>query len=431
MITAPYGVEISTECNQNYASGLQFTPVGGAVSVMIYVRYTGGTISGNITHESAGATTKNIAISETESFTNLPSDYYSTATGSGATLKTNLYNIISDYTIIGYDELHVAYASTDITTDGYIWDIYSDNPCGADPYNFTYSADQCGNYSGEGDCYNREHTFPNSWFGGGTGAGAYSDLHQVLPSDGYVNGVRSNYVYGEVSSASYTSENGCKRGPNTYSPLYTGVVFEPIDEYKGDLARIYFYMITRYESQLPSWENLTAYGDVVMDGNTYPGFESWYLQMLMDWHTQDPVSQKEKNRNDAAYLIQGNRNPFVDNPDYVTMIWTASPTLSVNPSAINSLAYVYENGPSNAQTFSISGNYLSGFPGNITVTAPANFEVSANGTDFAGTCNIAYSSASLSSTPVYVRMIAGLESGLYTATLLFRAVAIVMAKALH
>lgn len=417
MITAPYGVEISTECNHNYVSGLQFTPVGGAVSVMIYARYTGGNVSGNITHESAGATTKSIAISETESFTNLPTDYYSTATGSGATLKTSLFNIINDYTIIDYDQLHVAYASTDITPDGYIWDIYSDNPCGADTYNFTLSVDQCGNYSGEGDCYNREHTFPNSWFGGGAGAGAYSDLHQVLPTDGYVNGIRSNYVYGEVSSASYTSDNGCKRGPNTYSPLYTGVVFEPIDEYKGDLARIYFYMITRYETQLPSWESLTAYGDVVMDGNTYPGFESWYLQMLMDWHTQDPVSQKEKNRNDAAYLIQGNRNPFVDNPDYVSMIWTASPTLSVNPAAINSLAYVYENGPSNAQTFSLSGNYLSGFPSSITVTAPTNFEVSADGTNFSGSCNIAYSAASLNATTVYVRLVAALEPGSYTGTI--------------
>ncbi|MDD3685846.1 MAG: endonuclease [Bacteroidales bacterium] len=416
-ITAPAGIEISTNCSTGFTTSINLSPSGGAVSATIWVRYIGGNVSGDITHESAGAVTKTIAILESESFTNLPTDYYSTATGAGATLKTNLYNIISDYTIIDYDELHVAYASTDITTDGYIWDIYSDNPCGADTYNFTLSVDQCGNYSGEGDCYNREHTFPNSWFGGGAGAGAYSDLHQVLPTDGYVNGIRSNYVYGEVSSASYTSDNGCKRGPNTYSPLYTGVVFEPIDEYKGDIARIYFYMITRYETQLPSWESLTAYGDVVMDGNTYPGFESWYLQMLMDWHTQDPVSQKEKNRNDATYLIQGNRNPFVDNPEYVSMIWTAAPTLSVNPAAINSLAYVYENGPSNAQTFSLSGNYLSGFPDDIIVSAPTNFEVSADGTNFSGSCTIPYSAATLNATTVYVRLVSALEPGSYTGTI--------------
>ena len=116
--------------------------------------------------------------------------------------------------------------------------------------------------------------------------------------------MRSNYPYGEVSSPTYTSDNGSKLGPCSYSG-YTGTVFEPIDEFKGDLARTYFYMATCYEDRISGWSS------AVLDGSSYPCYTTWFLNMLLEWDAQDPVSQREIDRNNAVYSVQGNRNPFV------------------------------------------------------------------------------------------------------------------------
>ncbi len=93
-------------------------------------------------------------------------------------------------------------------------------------------------YSGEGSCYNREHAFPRSWFGGAVSP-MNTDVHHVFATDGYVNGRRSSYPYGDVASATYTSSNGSKLGAGSSASGYTGTVFEPIDEFKGDFARAY------------------------------------------------------------------------------------------------------------------------------------------------------------------------------------------------
>ena len=250
-----------------------------------------------------------------------PAGYYDDANGlTGSELKTALFNIISSHTTISYDDIWTTFESTDKKSDGTVWDIYSS--C---TYNF--GDDQCGNYAQECDCYNREHSFPKSWFN--DASPMYSDLFHIYPSDGYVNGRRSNYAYGEVSNPTYTSSNGCKLGQNTFGD-YTGTVFEPADEYKGDLARTYFYMVTCYEDRVASWETNNSNGDAMLDGTTYPCFEPWALQLLLKWHHEDPVSQKEIDRNNAIYQIQGNRNPFIDHPEYVCLIWedTCSVTLS-------------------------------------------------------------------------------------------------------
>jgi hypothetical protein len=140
--------------------------------------------------------------------------------------------------------------------------------------------------------------------------------------------MRSNYAYGEVSNPSYTTSNGSKLGPNTFGS-YSGTVFEPADEYKGDLARTYFYMVTCYEDRVASWETNNSNGDAMLDGTSYPCFEPWALQLLLKWHYEDPVSQKEIDRNNAIYQIQGNRNPFIDHPEYVCMIWDTCTTVSI------------------------------------------------------------------------------------------------------
>lgn len=251
-------------------------------------------------------------------FSQIPNGYYDNAEGKyGQELRVALYNIIkTNVTSISYSELWDAYPRTDKKSNGKVWDIYSDIPNGTPPYEFTFITDQCGNYSGEGDCYNREHTVPASWFN--DASPMYSDLFHVLPTDGYVNNRRSNYPYGKVGNASWTSLNGSKLGSSATSG-YSGTVFEPIDSFKGDIARIYFYMSTRYMDKITNW-----------DGASFQNSDlsSWAKNLFLQWHQLDPVSSKERKRNDSVYVIQHNRNPFVDHPEWVNDIW--GPTATIN-----------------------------------------------------------------------------------------------------
>ncbi len=260
-------------------------------------------------------------------FSQIPNGYYDNAEGKyGQELRVALYNIIkTNVTSISYDQLWDAYPRTDKKSNGKVWDIYSDIPNGTPPYEFTFITDQCGNYSGEGDCYNREHTVPASWFN--DASPMYSDLFHVLPTDGYVNNRRSNYPYGKVGNASWTSLNGSKLGSSATSG-YSGTVFEPIDSFKGDIARIYFYMSTRYMDKIANW-----------DGASFQNSDlsSWAKNLFLQWHQLDPVSSKERKRNDSVYVIQHNRNPFVDHPEWVNDIW--GPTANINN--YDFVAYLY------------------------------------------------------------------------------------------
>jgi len=249
----------------------------------------------------------------------IPPGYYSSVSGLvGENLQTELYDIINGHTVRSYTQLWTDFQTTDDKANGYVWDMYSDVPGDTPPYNYVFITDQCGNYANEGDCYNREHSFPKSWFN--DASPMYSDLFHLVPTDGKVNGMRSNYPFGEVGSATLTSLNGSKLGSCSY-PGYSGTVFEPIDDYKGDFARNYFYMATRYRNVIAGWENNNSNGDVVLDGTSYPVYEEWFLDMIMAWHENDPVSQKEIDRNDAIYGVQNNRNPYIDHPEYVDLVW--------------------------------------------------------------------------------------------------------------
>lgn len=249
-----------------------------------------------------------------------PANYYSTAEGkTGYALKTALHNIIKNHNVQSYGALWTHFQSTDKKPNGKVWDMYSDVPGGTPAYEYSFGgSDQCGSYAKEGDCYNREHSFPKSWFN--LASPMYSDLFHLYPTDGFVNQNRGNYPFGEVANPEWVSTNGSKRGPCSY-PGYSGMVFEPIDEYKGDFARTYFYMATRYQDVIASWENYSSEGDAVLDGSSDKVFEDWALNLLYSWHVQDPVSQKEIDRNNAVYAIQGNRNPYIDHPEWVGAVW--------------------------------------------------------------------------------------------------------------
>lgn len=242
-----------------------------------------------------------------------PAGYYDNAAGKlGAPLKTALYNIIKDHTSISYTALWTAFQTTDKKPDGKVWDMYSN--C-----TFTFVTNQCGNYSNECDCYNREHSWPKSWFNDATPM--YTDMFHLVPTDGKVNGMRSNYPFGEVSSPTYTSGNGSKLGSCSF-PGYAGTVFEPVDEYKGDFARNYFYMATRYENIISTWHSNDVNAEAILQPNSYPVFETWFINLLLSWNTSDPVSQKEIDRNNAIYIsFQHNRNPYIDHPEYANSVW--------------------------------------------------------------------------------------------------------------
>ena len=245
--------------------------------------------------------------------------YYQAADGKkGAELKTALCAIIYSRTERTYKQLWTDFQTTDKKENGKVWDMYSNLR------EMTFVTDQAGNYKKEGDVYNREHSWPNSWFGGEVQP-MYTDLHHLYPTDGFVNNKRSNYAFGETNGESYKSANDfSKLGACTY-PGYTGTVFEPNDDYKGDFARTYFYMVTCYEEKLPDW--FTNYGtkegvSQTIDGSKYPGLRDWQLEMLMKWTKNDPVSaDKETPRNNAVYTIQNNRNPFIDYPGLEEYIW--------------------------------------------------------------------------------------------------------------
>ncbi len=241
--------------------------------------------------------------------------YYQNANGkNGAALKTALCGIIYNRTEKSYDYLWTAFRTTD-SRDGKVWDMYSDMT----NYVFGSSA-QGANYSQEGDSYNREHSFPKSWFGGEV-MPMYTDLHHMYPTDGFVNNKRGNYPFGETKGNSYKSHNDfSKLGTCTY-PGYTGTVFEPAGEYKGDFARTYFYMVTCYEEKLADWYSKNSESRATIDGSKYPGFQTWQLNMLLAWAAADPVSDKETARNNAVAGIQGNRNPFIDYPGLEQYIW--------------------------------------------------------------------------------------------------------------
>ncbi len=240
-----------------------------------------------------------------------PAGYYSTCEGfGGQTLITKLSGVIASHTTVSYDGLWEVYNTSDIDSDGKIWDMYSTK-------RWVVGKEHCGNYSLVGDCINREHSFPKSWFNNKSPMN--SDAFHVYPTDGKVNGQRSNYPYGECSGGSSLPANGSVKplgrlGASTF-PGYSGTVFEPADEYKGDFARSYFYMATCYNSQVKSWSC------DMLDGNSYPAFKQWAVELLLKWHRQDPVSQKEIDRNEAVYKHQRNRNPYIDHPELAEYVW--------------------------------------------------------------------------------------------------------------
>jgi hypothetical protein len=168
----------------------------------------------------------------------------------------------------------------------------------------------------------------------------YTDLFHIYPTDKYVNNARGNLIFGNVTTTSTTFNNGSKIGTSTESGS-TLTVFEPIDEYKGDFARSYLYMATCYEDKIAGWASIATEAQNILAGNTFPAYKAWYVQLLLTWCANDPVSQKEIDRNNAVYNIQGNRNPYIDHPEYAQAVW--GPGTIVDKEKLEPMVSVFPN----------------------------------------------------------------------------------------
>jgi hypothetical protein len=184
-----------------------------------------------------------------------------------------------------------------------------------------------------------------------------NDPFFVVPSDGKVNGDRNNFPFGKVGTATYTSQNGSKKGNGVnsgYAQGYSGTVFEPINEFKGDVARAFLYFATRYEDSMNNFYTTanasTCQAKNMFDGSIGRVFTNPFIDILVKWHTDDPVSPKELAINNEIYNHQSNRNPYIDHPEYAGMIWNSF--LGTNSFVLENSISIYPN-PTNNHTITI------------------------------------------------------------------------------
>ncbi len=241
----------------------------------------------------------------------IPAGYYTSLTGkTGSELKTAAHNIIRQMTLTNtsyaaiYSALSYTFQRTDLYPDSREWwDMYSN----IQRYAPSFSG------------LNREHSFPKSWWGGSQTVNAYIDLNHLYPADGPANQAKSNYPLGEVNTTQNIKyQNGVVKVGYPVSGQGGGAsyVFEPNEEYKGDFARTYFYMVTCYQDY--TWASNYSW---MLQNGAYPTLTTWAIRLLLKWAKEDPVSQKELMRNEEVYRIQNNRNPFIDYPLLADYIW--------------------------------------------------------------------------------------------------------------
>lgn len=357
-----------------------------------------------------------------------PDGYYKTCEGRGGQdLLRELCSVVGPHTNVGYDGLKNVYRTSDVRSDGTVWDMYS---------TARWSTAALNNFcSGKliGDCLNREHSMPKSWWGGGKQT-QYSDAFHLYPTDSKVNGQRSNYPFGECARGSQLAANGSAKplgrlGTSTFAG-YSGTVFEPDDEYKGDFARTYFYLAAAYNSYISGWTS--GNGNQMLAGNSYPVFKSWAIDLLLKWHRQDPVSTKERDRNDAVYTHQHNRNPFIDHPDMAEYIWgnkkgekwqpaDATPTL-YSPAAGSTIDVgATLTGVARSAEITVSGSALTA---DVTLSVSgAGFSISPASVTKAAACSTAGAKATVTFKPSAAGAATGtltLRSGSITSTVTLR-----------
>lgn len=248
----------------------------------------------------------------------IPKGYYDNANGKKkAALKAALHDVIAKHTKIGYDNLWASYENVDY--------LPKTNSQGRHQV-MDYYSEEVHYFNGTGSAVsgmNKEHVAPQSWWTGGTSVAVGSDLFQVIPSESNANSAKGNYPLGVVKGSVSYSNKRMKTGKDDNNKM----VFEPCDEYKGDFARIYFYVATCYPDV--DWRNRSDV-NVSFRQEDYPTLKSDILPLLLQWAKNDPVSEWEITRNDRVYSEQLNRNPFVDFPNLAEYIWGDSIDFAFN-----------------------------------------------------------------------------------------------------
>ncbi len=247
-------------------------------------------------------------VAATGLYAQVPAGYYDAAQGkTGEQLKTALHNIIKGHTEFSYSSL---------------WDILSATD--EDPKNhnnviliYTGISRAKTDHGGNIGQWNREHVWAKSHGDFGTTPPAGTDAHHIRPADVKVNGLRGHLDF----------DNGGTLVPGTDSCYSDDNSFEPRDAVKGDVARMIFYMATRYEG-----DNGEPDLEVVDHVNTYPNPEMGKLSTLLQWNAQDPPDDFERHRNNIIYTdYQHNRNPYIDHPEYIQKIWGGPSAIKNNP----------------------------------------------------------------------------------------------------
>ena len=237
-------------------------------------------------------------------FAEIPAGYYYKANNKYGYDLLNTLNIIcsnGDFLSYGSGEGYTweGFYYTDRNDDGSVIDMYSST--------IRYQTD----FNGV-DGLHIEHSLPKSWWGALENY-AFRDLHHLFPADATTNITKNNLPLGEVETATF--DNGVSKIGTTSLYNSKEKCFEPADEYKGDFARAYFYVSTVYNELSALWQSS------MMQNNTYPVWNNEALDLLLKWHREDPISEKELKRQEAVYQIQHNRNPFIDYPEMVEHIW--------------------------------------------------------------------------------------------------------------
>ena len=309
-------------------------------------------------------------------------------------LKTALMNLISNDHHLNYGDIDDYYNRTDLKpaefpfTGSIVVERYcSEIPTGLDSCNFRYNdmtpgvRSFCftgGTAAAYCICFAKEHVFPSSWFDDSTLM--RTDMHYLWPADSKANNDKSNFPLGYVRpTATSTSYNGTKVGRSDAARNYGYIgakdtlvsnnnniynkVFEPIDSFKGDFARAYLYVATRYGNRIGNWENLDPIGSMVISNTSYTGLEPWILQLCVQWHKQDPPSAFEIKRNDSVFAIQGNRNPYIDFPAWVEKAYGLNGSGICLPTAIRTnktLEFTtFPNPANNTINIQFSGSTIS------------------------------------------------------------------------
>lgn len=287
-------------------------------------------------------------------FAQIPVGYYDDAQGlTGEDLKYALHNIIDDHIPFSYNDLR-----------DFILKNTDEDPDNSNNVILLYSgrSQDKNTFGGDPDDWNREHVWAKSHGDFGNNPPAGTDAHHIRPTDVSVNSARGNLDF-DMGGTPVAQAPGCFKDDDS---------FEPRNAVKGDVARMIFYMATRYEGggTVPDLEVVDAV-------NTYPNPQHGKLSQLILWNSQDPPDDFERNRNDVIYYqYQENRNPFIDHPEYVDAIWGDPSNIESNeledikvyPNPASDLLHIstQENQNLGYSLFSVIGNRVAS--GNLSLS---------------------------------------------------------------